>query len=114
MYRTFVLAKLVVHVLSESCEFNHESQDFSIKFEGAEFTLKIDEEAGTVTTTTIPNVHTKPETTEIPITSAIEYTVEGYGDESEGYDIGAQRSTENLTQHDIVMMTTLYFRWGKL
>jgi len=34
--------------------------------------LKIDEEAGTVTTTTVPNVHTTPVTTVVPITTTSE------------------------------------------
>ena len=61
MHRTFIFARLVAHILSESCEYNHESHDFSIKFEGADFTLKIDEEVGIVATTTVPNVHTTPQ-----------------------------------------------------
>ena len=60
MYRTLVFAKLVAHISSESCEYNHESRDFSIKFEGSDFTLNIDSEAATATTTTVPNVHTTP------------------------------------------------------
>merc|ERR1712117_517030 len=70
MYRTIILAKLVSHVLSESCEFNHQTQDFTINFEGSEFTLKIDDESGTVTTTTRPSTHSAPVTTVTPITTA--------------------------------------------
>merc|ERR1712178_424338 len=78
MYRVVVLAKLVSHVFSESCEFNHQTQDFTINFEGSEFTLKIDDESGTVTTTARPSTHSAPVTTVTPITTAETTTSDYY------------------------------------
>ena len=78
MYRVVVLAKLVSYVFSESCEFNHQTQDFTINFEGSEFTLKIDDESGTVTTTTRPSTHSAPVTTVTPITTAETTTSDYY------------------------------------
>merc|ERR1712178_204558 len=78
MYRVVVLAKLVSHVFSESCELNHQTQDFTINFEGSEFTLKIDDESGTVTTPTRPSTHSAPVTTVTPITTAETTTSDYY------------------------------------
>jgi hypothetical protein len=76
MYRTFVVAKLVSHVLSESCEFNQATQDFSISYAGNEFTIKIDEETGEATTTTRPVTTSRPATTTMPGSTTTKYVDE--------------------------------------
>jgi hypothetical protein len=74
MFRKYLFAKLVAYGYSNTCKFNHESQDFSLEFRESEYKLKIDKETGIFTTTTVPNV----QTTQVTTTSSIDVTTKEY------------------------------------